>query len=69
MGGLDVLALSMLNLAGHTPQPELAIVTASAAGVFAIILVRLIFSEHIAPLRWFGIILTFAGVAGLSATG
>jgi drug/metabolite transporter (DMT)-like permease len=69
MGGLDVLALSMLNLAGHTPQPELAIVTASAAGVFAIILVWLIFSEHIAPLRWFGIILTFAGVAALSATG
>jgi len=69
MGGLDVLALSMLNLAGHTSQPELAIVTASAAGVFAIILVRLIFSEHIAPLRWFGIILTFAGVAALSATG
>jgi drug/metabolite transporter (DMT)-like permease len=69
MGGLDVLALSMLNLAGHTSQPELAIVTASAAGVFAIILVWLFFSERIAPLRWFGIILTFAGVAALSATG
>jgi drug/metabolite transporter (DMT)-like permease len=69
MGGLDVLALSMLNLAGHTSQPELAIVTASAAGVFAIILVWLFFSERIAPLRWFGIILTFAGVAALTATG
>ena len=69
MGGLDVLALSMLNLAGHTPQPELAIVIASAAGVFAIILVWLIFNEHIARLRWFGIILTFAAVAALSATG
>jgi drug/metabolite transporter (DMT)-like permease len=69
MGGLDVLALSMLNLAGHTSQPELAIVTASAAGVFAILLVWLIFSEQIAPLRWFGIVLTFAGVAALSATG
>jgi drug/metabolite transporter (DMT)-like permease len=69
MGSLDVLALSMLNLAGHTSHPELAIVTASAAGVIAIVLVWLLFREHIAPLRWFGIILTFAGVAALTATG
>jgi drug/metabolite transporter (DMT)-like permease len=67
MGGLDVLALSMLNLGGHTPQPELATVTASAAGVFAIVLVWLFFGERIAPLRWVGIIMTFAGVAALTA--
>lgn len=67
MGGLDVLALSMLNLGGHTAQPELAIVTASAAGVFAIVLVWLFFGERIAPLRWVGIIVTFTGVAALTA--
>jgi drug/metabolite transporter (DMT)-like permease len=67
MGGLDVLALSMLNLGGHTSQPELAIVTASAAGVIAILLAWVFFKERIAPLRWFGIIMTFTGVAVLTA--
>jgi drug/metabolite transporter (DMT)-like permease len=67
MGGLDVLALSMLNLGGHTVQPELAIVTASAAGVIAILLAWVFFGERIAPLRWIGIVLTFAGVAALTA--
>ena len=67
MGGLDVLALSMLNLGGHTAQPELAIVTASAAGVIAILLAWLFLGERIAPLRWIGIIMTFAGVAALTA--
>jgi drug/metabolite transporter (DMT)-like permease len=67
MGGLDVLALSMLNLGGHTAQPELAIVTASAAGVIAILLAWLFFGERIARLRWIGIVLTFAGVAALTA--
>jgi drug/metabolite transporter (DMT)-like permease len=67
MGGLDVLALSMLNLGGHTAQPELAIITASAAGVIAILLAWLFFGERIAPLRWIGIVLTFAGVAALTA--
>jgi drug/metabolite transporter (DMT)-like permease len=66
MGGLDVLALSMLNLGGHTPQPELAIVTASAAGVIAILLAWLFLGECVAPLRWVGIVLTFAGVAALT---
>jgi drug/metabolite transporter (DMT)-like permease len=68
MGGLDVLALSMLNLGGHTAQPELTIVTASAAGVIAIILAWLFLKERIAPLRWIGIIVTFAGVAALTAS-
>jgi drug/metabolite transporter (DMT)-like permease len=67
MGGLDVLALSMLNLGGHTSQPELAIVTASAAGVIAILLAWLFFAERIALLRWLGIIMTFTGVAALTA--
>jgi drug/metabolite transporter (DMT)-like permease len=67
MGGLDVLALCMLNLGGHTAQPELAIVTASAAGVIAILLAWLFLGERIAPLRWIGIIMTFAGVAALTA--
>lgn len=67
MGGLDVLALSMLNLGGHTRQPELAIVTASAAGVIAILLAWVFFGERIARLRWIGIVVTFAGVAALTA--
>ena len=67
MGGLDVFALSMLNLGGHTSQPELAIVTASAAGVIAILLAWVFFKERIAPLRWIGIIMTFGGVAALTA--
>jgi uncharacterized membrane protein len=68
MGGLDVLALSMLNLGGNTAYPEIVIVTASAAGAIAIILAWLFLKEHIAPLRWAGIILTFAGVAALTAS-
>jgi drug/metabolite transporter (DMT)-like permease len=67
MGGLDVFALSMLNLGGHTSQPELAVVTASAAGVIAILLAWVLFKERIASLRWIGIILTFSGVAALTA--
>ena len=67
MGGLDVFALSMLNLGGHTSQPELAIVTASAAGVIAILLAWVFLKERIAPLRWVGIIMTFGGVAALTA--
>ncbi len=66
MGGLDVFALSMLNLGGHTSQPELAVVTASAAGVIAILLAWVFFKERIAPLRWIGIIMTFSGVAALT---
>jgi|RhiMetdeSRZDD1v2_1073273.scaffolds.fasta_scaffold05496_13 drug/metabolite transporter (DMT)-like permease len=67
MGGLDVFALSMLNLGGHTSQPELAVVTASAAGVIAILLAWVFFKERISPLRWIGIIMTFSGVAALTA--
>ena len=67
MGGLDVFALSLLNLGGHTAQPELAVVTASAAGVIAILLAWVFFKERIAPLRWTGIIMTFGGVAALTA--
>jgi drug/metabolite transporter (DMT)-like permease len=68
MGGLDVLALSMLNLGGHTHHPELAIVTASAAGVIAIVLAWMIFGERISPVRWAGIFMTFIGVAALTAS-
>jgi drug/metabolite transporter (DMT)-like permease len=67
MGGLDVLALSMLNLGGHTNHPELAVVTASAAGVIAIVLAWIIFGERISPARWVGIFVTFIGVAALTA--
>jgi drug/metabolite transporter (DMT)-like permease len=66
MGGLDVLALVMINVAAMTSYPELAVVTASSAGVISILLAWLLFHEHIALKRWIGIMLTFAGVSMLA---
>jgi drug/metabolite transporter (DMT)-like permease len=66
MGGLDVLAIVMINLAAMTNYPELAVVAASSAGVISILLSWFIFPEHIALKRWIGIMLTFAGVAMLA---
>ena len=57
MGGLDVLAIVMINLAALTNYPEMALVAASSAGVISILLARVIFQEHIAVQRWIGIIL------------
>jgi drug/metabolite transporter (DMT)-like permease len=67
MGALDVAALSLLFAAGHTPQPELAVVCASASGAVTVILAWLFAKERIVPLRWAGIAMTFAGIAALSA--
>jgi drug/metabolite transporter (DMT)-like permease len=67
MGGLDVLAIAMINLAALTTYPEMALVAASSAGVISILLARVLFQEHIAAQRWIGIIVTFAGIAALTA--
>ncbi len=67
MGGLDVLALVMINLAALTNYAEMALVAASSAGVISILLARVIFREHIAVKRWIGIFITFAGIVLLTA--
>ena len=67
IGCLDAAAISLLNAAGNTDQPQIAAVAGSAFGVVTILLARIILKEQIPPKRWLGIALTFAGVAILSA--
>ena len=67
IGALDATAISLINAAGNTAQPQIATVAASAFGVVTILLARIILKEQIPPLRWVGIAITFAGVAVLSA--
>ena len=67
IGCLDAAAISLLNAAGNTDQPQIAAVAGSAFGVVTILLARIILKEQIPPKRWLGIALTFAGVAVLSA--
>ena len=66
IGTLDATAITLLNAAGHTEQPQIAAVAGSAFGVVTIILAWLILKERIAGLRWFGIVITFGGVALLT---
>lgn len=67
MGLLDVTALCLLFAAGQTSDPALATVCASASGAVTVILARIFLREPVAPLRWLGIAVTFAGIAALSA--
>lgn len=67
IGTLDATAISLINAAGNTAQPQIATVAASAFGVVTILLARIVLKEQIPPLRWVGIAITFAGVAVLSA--
>lgn len=67
IGTLDATAICLLNAAGNTAQPQIAAVAGSAFGVVTILLARIILKEHIPPKRWIGIVITFAGVAALSA--
>lgn len=67
IGFLDVIAISCLNYAGHTSQPEVAIVIGSTFGPVTVLLARVFLKEHISWFRWLGIAITFSGVAGLTA--
>ncbi len=67
IGVLDATAICLLNAAGASSQPQIATVAASAFGVVTILLARLVLKEQIPPKRWLGIVITFAGVAVLSA--
>lgn len=66
IGVLDIIAIGLLNHAGLLPNPEIAIVGGSSAVLVTILLAWLILKERIAPLRWFGIAVSFLGVATLS---
>jgi drug/metabolite transporter (DMT)-like permease len=67
VGGLDIAGILAVNLAAHSEDPAVAGVVASCFGVVTILLARVILKERIAPLRWAGIAITFAGVAALVA--
>lgn len=69
IGCLDVLAISCLNFAGHTSQPELASVIGSTFGPVTVLLAWLFLKERITGFRWLGIAITFSGVAALTALG
>lgn len=69
LGVLDVFAISCMNHAATTSQPEIATVIGSTFGVVTVLLARLVLRERVSPLRWLGIAVTFSGVAALSATG
>jgi drug/metabolite transporter (DMT)-like permease len=68
MGGLDVGALVLLFAAAASEHPQLAIVTASGSGAITVILAAIFLKERITFVRWAGILVTFAGIATLSAT-
>ena len=66
-GSLDIAGILAVNLAAHSEHPVVAGVVASCFGVVTILLAWAILKERIAPLRWAGIAVTFAGVAALVA--
>lgn len=66
-GSLDIAGILAVNLAAHSEHPVVAGVVASCFGVVTILLAWVILKERIAPLRWAGIAITFAGVAALVA--
>jgi drug/metabolite transporter (DMT)-like permease len=66
-GSLDIAGIMSVNLAAHSEHPVVAGVVASCFGVVTVLLAWIILKERIAPLRWAGIAITFAGVAALVA--
>lgn len=69
LGLLDVTAISCMNHAATTSYPEIATVIGSTFGPVTVLLAWIFLDERISPLRWFGIAVTFSGVAALSAVG
>jgi len=66
MGTLDVLALTLVTLAGHFPHPEYAPITASLFGIVTIVLAWRLLHEAMLPLQWIGILTAFGGIALLT---
>jgi len=66
MGTLDVFALLLINHAGTLPFPEIAVVAASGAVVFTVVMARIFIAEPIGALRWAGIAAAAGGVALLA---
>ncbi len=66
MGGLDVVALGSIFVAGNLPNPAFAVVGSSAFSAVTVVLARAILKEPIVPMQLFGMTLVFGGVAGLA---
>jgi drug/metabolite transporter (DMT)-like permease len=67
MGALDVTALASVTAAGTLPDPAFATVVSSAFGAVTVVLARIFLREPISPIQLLGMVLIFAGVAGLAS--
>jgi drug/metabolite transporter (DMT)-like permease len=66
MGGLDVAGLGSIFAAGNLPDPAFAVVVSSAFSAVTVILARTLLKEPIGQIQLLGMILIFAGAAGLA---
>jgi drug/metabolite transporter (DMT)-like permease len=66
MGGLDVAALGSIFAAGNLPDPAFAVVVSSAFSAVTVILARALLKEPIGQIQLLGMVLIFAGAAGLA---
>jgi uncharacterized membrane protein len=66
MGGLDAGALAAILAAGNLPNPAFAVVVSSAFSAVTVILARVLLKEPIGQIQLLGMVLIFAGAAGLA---
>jgi drug/metabolite transporter (DMT)-like permease len=66
MGALDAAGLGSIFAAGNLPDPAFAVVASSAFSAVAVILARAVLKEPIGPVQLLGMVLIFAGLAGLA---
>jgi drug/metabolite transporter (DMT)-like permease len=66
MGGLDVAALGSIFAAGNLPDPAFAVVVSSTFSAVTVILARALLKEPIGQIQLLGMVLIFAGAAGLA---
>jgi drug/metabolite transporter (DMT)-like permease len=66
MGALDAAGLGSIFDAGNLPDPAFAVVASSAFSAVAVILARAVLKEPIGPIQLLGMVLIFAGLAGLA---
>lgn len=65
LGALDVSALTAVTMASGFARPEFASVAASIFGSVTILLAWRFLGETVKPVQWGGVVLVFAGIAGL----
>ncbi len=68
IGFLDATAITTVVYAGTLPNASYAALGSSLFGVVTILIAWAFLKERMVPLQWFGVILTFLGVAYLGAT-